>query len=109
MNTALKILLAASALSLLGCGTVNTVMREDHVAVQALKKQKTYCQSISRVYSGVAYDLCQLHAPPSATTGVWVNFVPLIFIDVVASGVLDTLVLPYTVYRQSTDGSIELR
>lgn len=34
--------------------------------------------------------------------------VPIIAIEFVASGVLDTRVLPYTIYRQNKDGSIEI-
>ncbi|UOB24548.1 YceK/YidQ family lipoprotein [Pseudomonas orientalis] len=94
---------------MLGCGTVTTVMREDAVTVRALKADKTYCQSVPRIYSGVTYNLCVLHAPPNTGGGLAVNSVPLTFIDVPLSGVLDTLLLPYTVYRQSADGSIDLR
>lgn len=92
-----------------GCGTVTTVLREDNATVHALKAKKTYCQSVPRIYSGVAYDLCVLHGPPNSGSGVSLNDVPWAFIDVPISGVLDTLVLPYTIYRQSVDGSIELR
>ncbi|WP_426135507.1 YceK/YidQ family lipoprotein [Pseudomonas sp. PWP3-1b2] len=92
-----------------GCGTVTTVFRGDNATVQSLKAKKTYCQSVPRVYSGLAYDLCVLHAPPSSATGVSLNSVPWAFIDVPVSGVLDTLILPYTIYRQNVDGSIELR
>jgi uncharacterized protein YceK len=37
------------------------------------------------------------------------GFIPLIFFDLVASGVLDTIILPYTIYRQSEDGSLWIR
>lgn len=103
--------LAGFGLSLIlsGCGTVTTVLRGDDVTVRELKARKTYCQSIPRVYSGVAYDLCILHGPPSAATGLSLNDVPWPYLDVAVSGVLDTLLLPYTLYRQNADGSIELR
>ncbi|MFC6479204.1 hypothetical protein ACFQDN_25540 [Pseudomonas asuensis] len=52
------------ALSLTGCGTINTVFQDDVTTSYKLRKQKTYCESISRVYSGVAYDFCSLNAPP---------------------------------------------
>ncbi|MFN3354549.1 MAG: YceK/YidQ family lipoprotein [Pseudomonas sp.] len=92
-----------------GCGTVTTVLQEDRATVQSLKAKKTYCQSVPRVYSGVAYGLCALHAPPNSGSGLWLNSVPWAFIDVPLSGVLDTLVLPYTVYQQNVEGSLELR
>ena len=92
-----------------GCGTVTTALREDAVTVQALKAKKTYCESVPRIYSGVAYNLCVLHGPPNSRAGFTLNSVPWAFIDVPLSGVMDTLILPYTIYRQSADGSIELR
>ncbi|MBN2979055.1 hypothetical protein BFW88_02005 [Pseudomonas fluorescens] len=92
-----------------GCGTVTTAMREDTATVQSLKAKKTYCESVPRIYSGVAYNLCVLHAPPNSGAGLSLNDVPWAFIDVPLSGVLDTLILPYTIYRQNADGSIELR
>ncbi|CRM88927.1 putative periplasmic lipoprotein [Pseudomonas sp. 22 E 5] len=103
-------LLALLGVSLLvaGCGTMTTVLREDSATVQSLKAKKTYCQSVPRVYSGVAYDLCVLHAPPNSGSWVSLNDVPWPFLDVPVSAVLDTFFLPYTIYRQSQDGSIEI-
>lgn len=100
----LGLLLAVS-----GCGTATTVLRADNVTVQDLKAKKTYCAAVPRVYSGLAYDFCALHAPPSSGNDFLLNGIPWVFLDVPLSGVLDTLVLPYTLYRQSADGSIELR
>ncbi len=92
-----------------GCGTVTTVLRDDSVTLRELRAAKTYCQSVPRVYSGVAYDLCVLHAPPRSAGGLSLNDVPWPYLDVAVSGVMDTLILPYTIYRQSADGSLELR
>ncbi|MEX5669816.1 YceK/YidQ family lipoprotein [Pseudomonas neuropathica] len=51
-----------------------------------------------------------LNSPPSQTAGgAQVGFIPLIFFDLVASGVLDTVLLPCTLYRQSEDGSLWIR
>jgi len=36
------------------------------------------------------------------------NAFPIIAIEFIGSSVLDTLVLPYTIYRQNKDGSIEI-
>jgi uncharacterized protein YceK len=104
-----KAALGLLALGLAGCGTVNTVFRDDASATHALRKQRTYCESISRVYSGVAYDFCRLNAPPRVypyTEGKQAT--PWVAIDLVASSFLDTLVLPYTIYQQNTLGSIEI-
>ena len=98
----MAVALGAIALTLVGCGTVTTVLQEDADAARGLRRQKTYCQSIPRVYSGVAFDFCLLNAQPDFT-GV---LVPAVLVDIVASGAVDTVLLPYTIYRQSTDGKI---
>ncbi|VVN64911.1 YceK/YidQ family lipoprotein [Pseudomonas fluorescens] len=97
-----------AALMLAGCGTINTVLRPDEVAVQHLKQQKSYCGAIPRIYSGVTYDFCSLHAPlrEGIDEQQYDNATPIVLIDVVISGALDTLLLPYTIYRQQADGSI---
>jgi uncharacterized protein YceK len=92
-----------------GCGTATTVLRGDDVTVRELRGKKTYCQSVSRIYSGVAYDLCVLHGPPNSTGGLSLNGIPWAVLDVPVSGVLDTLILPYTLYRQNAEGNLELR
>jgi len=51
------------SVSLTGCGTAATVLQDEAEAAQGLRRQKTYCQSIPRVYSGLAYDFCVLNAP----------------------------------------------
>jgi uncharacterized protein YceK len=100
----------ALAFTLTGCGTVNTVIRGDAVASHNLKESESYCESIPRVYSGVSYDFCILHGSPAPGLTLQAsNSVPDIFFDFVISGVLDTLVLPYTIYRQSNDGNIEIQ
>ncbi|MGY2288879.1 YceK/YidQ family lipoprotein [Pseudomonas sp. SDO528_S397] len=94
-----------------GCGTINTVLRPDAVASQNLKETRSHCENIPRIYSGVIYGFCTLNGEPDSdktqtrdVTGGW----PFFAAEFVASGVLDTLVLPYTVYRQNKDGSIEI-
>jgi uncharacterized protein YceK len=94
----------AISLVLTGCGTAATVLQDDADAAQGLRKQKTYCQSIPRVYSGLAHDFCVLNAPPDPTGFL----VPFILLDLTLSGALDTVVLPYTIYRQSVDGNIQI-
>ncbi|WP_256345649.1 YceK/YidQ family lipoprotein [Pseudomonas sp. PD9R] len=94
----------AITLALTGCGTVATVLQDEAEAAQGLRRQKTYCQSIPRIYSGLAYDFCALNAPPDPT-GI---LVPLVLLDLALSGALDTVVLPYTVYRQGMDGNIRI-
>ncbi|KPG95240.1 hypothetical protein AEQ67_21710 [Pseudomonas sp. RIT-PI-q] len=102
MTIQMAMTLGALSLVLAGCGTVSTVLQDDAAAAQGLRKQKTYCQSIPRVYSGLAYDFCVLNAPPDPT-GI---LVPFVLLDLALSGLLDTAVLPYTLYRQGVDGNI---
>jgi uncharacterized protein YceK len=106
-----NILIGAASLLLVGCGTINTVFRDDAVTSSNLKSYRSYCESVPRVYSGVAYDFCVLNGVPGNQSDVAsdVNSVPLIFFyDFLASGVFDTVLLPYTIYRQGHDGSIEI-
>ncbi|MCF4996637.1 YceK/YidQ family lipoprotein [Pseudomonas syringae] len=97
-----------TALFLGGCGTVQTVVRNDQVAVDELKKERSYCGAVPRIYSGVTYDFCLLHAPPGEDVDTFnhKNSTPGLLIDAVLSGALDTLLLPYTIYKQQADGSI---
>jgi uncharacterized protein YceK len=90
------------SLVLSGCGTALTVLQDDEDAARGLRKQKTYCQSIPRIYSGLAYDFCILNAPPDPTGFL----VPFVLLDLTLSGVMDTVSLPYTIYRQANDGNL---
>lgn len=102
--------LALIALSLTGCGTVNTVVRGDQVTSKNLREWRTYCASLPRVYSGAVYNFCILNGEPNPTTKADGSpaAVPFVIVDIALSGVLDTLALPYTIYRQVEDGNIEL-
>jgi len=101
--------LVFAALLLVGCGTIQTVARDDQAAIDDLKRQKSYCGAVPRIYSGLAYDFCTLNAPLAA--GIDADdhrnaAIPVVLVDAVVSGALDTLLLPYTIYRQQVDGSI---
>lgn len=116
MSRGTEVLLTASLLFLSGCGTINTVFRPDAVASQNLKDSRSHCENVPRIYSGVIYGFCTLNGEPKPEKSLndqsvlnsAGNSIPVIAIEAVASGVLDTLVLPYTIYRQSKDGSIEI-
>lgn len=99
-----------ASLMLAGCGTVQTVALSDKDSAQNLKEKKTYCGAVPRIYSGVTYDFCMMHAELRDGVDAFdynnANFGMLI--DVGASGVLDTLLLPFTIYKQQADGSIEI-
>ncbi|MFA7893014.1 YceK/YidQ family lipoprotein [Pseudomonas putida] len=93
----------ASALG--GCGTVRTVSNESK-AVDDLAKWQTNCYTISRAYSGVAYQFCNLNSPPRKGPH-WATFP--ILLDMAASGIVDTVVLPYTGYQQYRQGNVPIR
>jgi uncharacterized protein YceK len=94
--------------SLLGCGTIKTVSKDGSVARSDLKAVKSPCDSIPRIYSGVAYNICALRGKPSRAA-LWMGGgAELALIDLALSGVLDTAVLPYTIYEQINQGSIKL-
>ncbi|RON52618.1 YceK/YidQ family lipoprotein [Pseudomonas frederiksbergensis] len=97
-----------TAMMLAGCGTVQTVVFSDESAVKSLKDRKSYCGAVPRIYSGMTFDFCYLNAPlQSGYDDQTHSSVPFVVVaDAVISGALDTLLLPYTVYRQQADGSI---
>ncbi|MCP1625623.1 YceK/YidQ family lipoprotein [Pseudomonas nitroreducens] len=109
-------LLMAGLLS--GCGSYHTLRSDDVVRASDLRLKGTYCGSIPRVYGGVVWDACQLFGEPPVQDGYTPAATPanykfgrpiLPVLDMALSGVVDTLALPYTIYRQNRDGSIELR
>jgi uncharacterized protein YceK len=103
-----KYLISVALPFLAACGTITTLARNDESIYNHLKNQRTYCESIPRVYSGVAYDFCTLHSNPNNSS--YYEGVPtLILFDIVASAAGDTLALPYSIYAQSKYNSIELR
>ncbi|MBD8472777.1 YceK/YidQ family lipoprotein [Pseudomonas sp. CFBP 8770] len=94
---------------LAGCGTINTVFRDDAVTSDNLKEAESFCGAVPRVYSGVVYDFCLLHGkeppPGRSRPGPQMGFVA---VDIGISAIFDTLMLPYTLYRQHNDGGIEV-
>ena len=101
MSIQSAVTLGTCAWLLSGSGTAASVWQMDADVARDLRKQKTYCQSIPRSYSGLAFDFCVLHASPDPS-GV---LEPFVLLDLPLSGVLDTVVLPYTIYRQASDGN----
>ncbi|MDH0292667.1 YceK/YidQ family lipoprotein [Pseudomonas sp. GD04087] len=106
-----------SAALLSGCGSYHTLHSDDVVSASELNLKGTYCGAIPRVYGGVVWDACQLYGEPPADTGYTPPSAPanhtfgpqiLPLLDMAFSGVVDTFALPYTLYRQNRDGSIQL-
>ena len=91
-----------------GCGTISTIAYSDESVERNLKKSNSYCESIPRIYSGVFYDACQLHANPVGSSYYVPDWLFLYGADAVASIVADTVLLPYTIYKQANLGSIKI-
>lgn len=95
------------ALGLSGCGSFQTLVFSDEWVAGNLTRHNTYCASIPRAYSGVAYNFCSLHSAPrrhyDSADRLWWKMV-----DIAFSGVVDTAALPYTVYLQHRHGSLEI-
>ena len=103
-----------------GCGSLMTLPRSEMAIKNSMEKHETKCASIPYVYSGVAYSFCWLHAeidedvlspknkgaehPDHNYNGLGI----LLPAEFVLSGAIDTIALPYTVYKQSKNGSINL-
>ena len=99
----MKFLLALLAvISLTGCGTFNTLTKSDHEIAANLKRQKSNCESIPRVYSGVSYNVCKMNSSKNSIYYDWM--LGFYLIDSVASAATDTIALPFTAYSQSKNG-----
>lgn len=121
-----SLLLILASVALSACGSLNTLPRSDEEVASNLKRHQTKCTYVPQVYSGVAYDFCRMHAEYNSaarstypdvevTDKVILNhrrdtqgrgLALLLAADFVLSGVVDTFALPYTVYKQSKDGSV---
>ncbi len=100
----MAVLLGTFSLALSGCGTAVTVLQDDEAAARGLRKQKPTASPSLASTAVWPTTFCLLHAPPDPT-GV---LVPFVLLDLTLSGALDTVALPYTIYRQATDGNIRI-
>jgi len=104
------IFVAFATISLMGCGTVTTVASEEENVRKNLSKANSSCTSIPRVFSGVAYDLCMINSKnPASYYKTTISGVPLFLVDLGVSGVLDTVLLPYTISKQMYGPEIYIR
>lgn len=111
------------------CGSLNTLPQSDEAIAENLKSHQTRCTFLPQVYSGAAYDFCRLNAEykgnpnrgkyPEEDSGdprvsqqqrdqFGKSFAMLLAADFALSCVIDTVVLPYTIYKQNRDGSVIL-
>lgn len=93
---------------LTGCGTFQTLAPEKGKVKISYNDKKSYCQSIPRIYSGVAHNFCLLYGEPDRTNYRTAAEFPFWATDTVLCAVTDTLALPYTISRQIQDGSLKV-
>lgn len=91
--------------ALSGCGTIKTLTDEEGAA-DNLAKWKSNCPTIPRIYSGAAYQFCNLNGPPRSDMHWDSRSVAL---DIAISCVADTVLIPYTGYQQYHQGNIQVR
>ena len=101
-----QLILLLTLASLSGCGTFTTLTNSDQEIAAHLKRQKSNCESMPRVYSGVAYNVCKMNS-----TGKHAYFdlqLGFYLFDSVFSAATDTVALPFTAYAQNEKGSLDL-
>lgn len=100
----------------MGCGSVITLLPGTENRIRHMGfGERTNCRSIPRVYSGVSLDVCTVFIGPPASVATENeaerakrNFYGYMM-DIALSFVIDTLALPYTIYRQYKDGNIPIK
>lgn len=90
-------------LSLSGCGTFSTLGKGPLQISSAKYNGSQPCKKIRRWYSGVKYDYCVLFKGDGSN---W-ELEGYLAWDLPFSLIVDTVVLPYTIYKQATIGSLE--
>ena len=89
-----------------GCGTFTTLTNSDEEIAANLKRQNSQCESMPRVYSGVAYNMCKMNSTGKhAYLDLQLGFY---LFDSVFSAATDTVALPFTAYAQTQEGNLVL-
>jgi uncharacterized protein YceK len=98
------------AVFIAGCGTLKTTALDEPRIEIGTKSKKSLCTEIPRIYSGVFYNVCWLNRETNINNTYSPNRrgVPYIVVDMVMSGLLDTILLPYSIYKQVEVGSIKV-
>ena len=93
-----------------GCGTLKTTALDKPSVEIGTKSKKSLCSSIPHIYSGVFYNFCWLHREtnPNHVSRRATGDAPFVAVDTVLSGLLDTILLPYSIYKQVNEGSIKV-
>lgn len=101
-----KIIISMIIVFLSGCGTTTTLTNTDSEIKHKLSQNNSSCKNITRVYSGVGYDLCRLQSTPDSS--FYNPFLIIYLVDIPFSAITDTVTLPFTIYSQSNQGSINV-
>jgi len=93
-----------------GCGTLKTTGLDKPRIEIGTKSKKSLCTEIPHIYSGVFYNFCWLNREnnPNETYSSNAGGVPIITVDILLSGIMDTILLPYSIYKQADVGSIKV-
>lgn len=93
-----------------GCATSKTVnVIENGAIAHNYWNSRTHCNSLPRVYSGVAHNACFALFAERTGGAIYNSFeVGGYLLDSLASAVADTLVLPYTICTQYQSGNIRV-
>ena len=103
-NMKISVFVILTAFFLSSCGTIRSFDIEDNKVEITHRQGKTKCDEISYIYSGVRYDLCLLHSEKKKVPFKFqIDPLWLLSIDVLLSGVADTVVLPYTLYKKEQE------
>ena len=103
-----KVFLLMCSIAMVACGTIQTVPKSNFKIGYSLYRVQSKCKSVPRIFSGVSYDFCRLHAEPKGSIynypllGFYVTDI-LIF-----SPFLDVVVLPITMPQQIMFGNAEV-
>ncbi len=104
------IVVAILTVLVVGCGTLKTTALDKPRIEIGTKSKKSLCTQIPHVYSGVFYNVCWLNreTSPYNTHSLSGGDLPFVAVDILLSGVMDTLLLPYSIYKQAEEGSIKV-
>jgi len=90
--------LFAIACQLQGCGTFVTNTLDPAVLLQEDECARDFCTSLPRIYSGTVIDICGVIFEGGQGSAI-------MFWDLPLSFVADTVILPYTAYKQIMEGN----
>ncbi len=87
---------------LVSCGTMRTIGETPPKIEQQKYTGSQPCEKINRIYSGVQYDYCVVFMGDESD---W-ELEGYLTWDFPFSFLLDTIFLPYTIYKQATSGHL---